>query len=266
MNSPPETDDIWAELQRDAQKLAVEDPLLEKFVQVSIIENPNVVAAAARILSERLATDTVPKEDLHAILTHALAPVARVICTDAQAYLRRDSACRDILTPFLFYKGFHATVTYRAAHRLWHEGKRGSAMWLQNRMTEVFSIDIHPAAQIDEGLMIDRGTGVVIGETAIIGKDVSIMQGVTLGGTGKETHDRHPIIRDSVLVSSGAKVLGRIEIGIGAKIGAGSVVLEDIPAYRTAVGVPAVVVGRPRSKTPSLDMDHTLNDDQHKQG
>lgn len=259
-------DGIWDDLLRYAQKLAVEDPLLAKFVQVSIIENPNVVAVMARILSDRLATDTVLKEDLHAVITHALAPVTRAICTDAQAYLKRDSACRNILTPFLFYKGFHATVTYRAAHRLWHEGKRGSAMWLQNRMTEVFSIDIHPAAQIDEGLMIDHGTGVVIGETAIIGKDVSIMQGVTLGGTGKDTGDRHPIIRDSVLVSSGAKVLGRIEIGNGAKIGAGSVVLEDIPAYRTAVGVPAIVVGQPRSKTPSLDMDHTLKDDQHKRG
>lgn len=259
------TEDIWTELQRDAQKLASEDPFLTRFVQVSIIETPNVVAATARILSDRLATNTVLKEDLNAVLTDALAPVARIICTDAQAYLKRDSACRDILTPFLFYKGFHATATYRAAHRLWHEGKRGSALWLQNRMTEVFSIDIHPAAHIDEGLMIDHGTGVVIGETAVIGKDVSIMQGVTLGGTGKDTGDRHPIIRDSVLVSSGAKVLGRIEIGTGAKIGAGSVVLEDIPAYSTAVGVPALLVGQPRSKTPSLDMDHTLKDDQHRQ-
>jgi len=262
----PVTEDIWAEMQRDAHKLALENPLLAKFVQVSIIANPNVVAGTARILSERLATETVLKEDLNAILTHALAPVARVICIDAQAYLQRDSACRDILTPFLFYKGFHATATYRAAHSLWQEAKHGSAMWLQNRMTEVFSIDIHPAAQIDEGLMIDHGTGVVIGETAVIGKDVSIMQGVTLGGTGKETHNRHPIIRDSVLVSSGAKVLGRIEIGAGVKIGAGSVVLQDIPAYSTAVGVPAVVVGRPKSKTPSLDMDHTLKDDQQKRG
>lgn len=266
MDRHPEIQDIWAELQRDAQKLAIEDPLLARFVQVSIIENPNVVATMARILSDRLATETVQQGDLSAVLAHALAPVARVICTDAQAYLKRDSACRDILTPFLFYKGFHAIVTYRAAHRLWCEGKRGSALWLQNRMTEVFSIDIHPAAQIDEGLMIDHGTGVVIGETAVIGKDVSIMQGVTLGGTGKETHDRHPIIRDSVLVSSGAKVLGRIEIGTGAKIGAGSVVLDDIPAYSTAVGVPATVVGKPRSKTPSLDMDHTLKDDQRQPG
>jgi serine O-acetyltransferase len=262
----PLDEDIWSDLQRNAQKLAVEDPLLARFVQVSIIETPNIIAATARILSDRLATNTVLKEDLYAILTDSLAPAARIICTDAQAYLKRDSACRDIVTPFLFYKGFHATATYRAAHRLWHEGKRGTALWLQNRMTGVFSIDIHPAAQIDEGLMIDHGTGVVIGETAVIGKDVSIMQGVTLGGTGKDTGDRHPIIRDCVLVSSGAKVLGRIEIGTGAKIGAGSVVLEDIPAYTTAVGVPALFVGQPRSKTPSLDMDHTLKDDQHRQG
>lgn len=133
-------------------------------------------------------------------------------------------------------------------------------------LSAVFSIDIHPAAQIDEGLMIDHGTGVVIGETAIIGKDVSLMQGVTLGGTGKDSHDRHPIIRDNVLVSSGAKVLGRIEIGSGAKIGAGSVVLEDIPAHSTAVGVPATVVGQPRSKTPSLEMDHTMKGDQKRRG
>lgn len=266
MESRPVTKDIWVELQRDAQKLAIEEPLIANFVRVSILETLNVVAAMARILSDRLATDSVLKEDLYTILTDALAPVARAICTDAQAYVKRDSACRDILTPCLFYKGFHATVTYRAAHRLWHEGKRGSAMWLQNRMTEVFAIDIHPAAQIGEGLMIDHGTGVVIGETAIIGRDVSIMQGVTLGGTGKNTGDRHPIIRDSVLVSSGAKVLGRIEIGTGAKIGAGSVVLQDIPAHSTAVGVPAIVVGKPRSKTPSLEMDHTLKDDQLTQG
>lgn len=130
MDSHPLIEGIWAELQREAQKLAVEDPLLARFVQVSILETPNVVAAKARIISERLATDTVLKEDLYAVLTHALAPVARVLCTDAQAYLKRDSACRDILTPFLFYKGFHATVIYRAAHRLWHEAQRGSAMWL----------------------------------------------------------------------------------------------------------------------------------------
>jgi serine O-acetyltransferase len=177
---------------------------------------------------------------------------------DLRAVRDRDPACRRLSTPLLYFKGFHALEAHRVAHVLWGRERRGLARFFQNRASEAFGVDIHPAARIGRGIFIDHGTGVVVGETAVIEDDVSLLQQVTLGGTGKETGDRHPKVRAGVLISAGAKILGNIEIGEGAKIGAGSVVLKDVPPHTTAVGVPARIVGSPPEAQPALEMDQSV--------
>jgi serine O-acetyltransferase len=179
---------------------------------------------------------------------------------DLKAVFERDPACKGYVQPFLFFKGFLALQTQRVAHWLWDEGRETMALYLQSRMSELFQVDIHPAARIGRGVFIDHGTGIVIGETAVIGDDVSMLHGVTLGGTGAERGDRHPKIGRGVLLSAGAKVLGNIEIGDYAKIAAGSVVLKPVPAGCTAAGVPARLVNCPTCEEPAKSMDHTLAD------
>jgi serine O-acetyltransferase len=161
-----------------------------------------------------------------------------------------------LCTPFLYFKGFHALQTHRIGHWLWNHGRESLALFFQNQMSVEFGVDIHPAARLGHGIMLDHATGVVIGETAVVGNNVSILQSVTLGGTGKDEGDRHPKIGDGVLISAGAKILGNIRVGDGAKVGAGSVVLENVPAHTTVAGVPARIVGRPSSDQPALEMDH----------
>ena len=182
--------------------------------------------------------------------------IRRAVRLDLQAVEDRDSACHEIYIPFLYFKGFHALQTYRVAHWLWKAGRQSLALFFQNRMSTEFGVDIHPAARLGHGIMLDHATGLVIGETAVVGNNVSMLQSVTLGGTGKDEGDRHPKIGDGVLISAGAKILGNIRVGDGAKVGAGSVVLEDVPAHTTVAGVPARVVGRPASAQPALEMDH----------
>jgi serine O-acetyltransferase len=176
---------------------------------------------------------------------------------DMTAVFERDPACTSMLEPILYFKGFHALQSHRVAHSLWTQGRRSLASFLQNRISEAFGMDIHPAARIGRGIMIDHGTGVVIGETAVVEDDVSLLQGVTLGGTGKETGDRHPKVRRGALICAGATVLGNIEIGECAKVGAASVVLKDVPPRTTAVGVPARIVGS-CCEEPARAMDHSL--------
>ena len=182
--------------------------------------------------------------------------IADAVRADLLAVLDRDSATHQLYIPFLYYKGFHALQAHRVAHWLWNQGREALALFFQNRVSTEFGVDIHPAARLGQGIMLDHATGLVIGETARVGNKVSILQSVTLGGTGKEDGDRHPKIGDGVLISAGAKILGNIAVGTGAKVGAGSVVLEPVEAHTTVAGVPARVVGRPSSDTPALDMDH----------
>jgi serine O-acetyltransferase len=177
---------------------------------------------------------------------------------DLLAVRERDPACPDYITPFLFYKGFQALQTYRLTHAIWRQGRLHLANHLQSRSSAVFGVDIHPAARIGCGVLIDHGTGVVIGETAVVEDDVSILQAVTLGGTGKEHGDRHPKVRRGVLLGAGAKVLGNIEIGEGAKVGAGSIVLQDVAPHTTVVGVPARPVATNLIDLPAFTMDHSL--------
>ena len=174
------------------------------------------------------------------------------------AIKERDPACQSSLEPLLFYKGFLAISTYRVAHFLWNSGRKPLALYFQSICSEAFGVDIHPAARIGCGILLDHATSVVVGETAIIEDNVSILHEVTLGGTGKEQGDRHPIVRSGVLIGAGAKLLGRIEIGQCAKIGAGSVVLEDVAERKTVAGVPAVVVGESDSEAPAMDMNQSL--------
>ena len=177
---------------------------------------------------------------------------------DILATYARDPACPDLSTPFLFFKGFHALQAHRVAHWLWIQGRTTLAAFFQNQIGAGLGVDFHPAARVGAGIMLDHATGIVVGETAVIEDDVSILHSVTLGGSGKESGDRHPKIRRGVLLAAGCKVIGNIEVGVGAKVGAGSVVLHDVPAHTTVAGVPAVVVGRPTASAPALDMDQSL--------
>jgi serine O-acetyltransferase len=178
--------------------------------------------------------------------------------SDLVAIRERDPACPDLVTPFLYFKGYQALQVHRVAHWLWRSGRRHLAGHLQSRSSELFGMDVHPAAVLGRRILIDHGTGIVIGETCVLEDDVSMLQGVTLGGTGKHQGDRHPKIRRGVLIGAGAKVLGNIVIGEGAKIGAGSIVLEPVPPYTTVVGNPARRVGTKHSNMPAFTMDQTL--------
>ena len=177
---------------------------------------------------------------------------------DLQAVFERDPACKGYLQPFLFFKGWLAVQTHRVAHALWRQGRETLAFYLQSRASELFQVDIHPGAKMGSGLFLDHGTGIVIGETAVVGDDVSMLHGVTLGGTGAERGDRHPKIGRGVLLGAGAKVLGNIVVGDYAKIASGSVVLKPVPAGCTAAGVPARLVNCPTCPEPARSMDHTL--------
>ena len=197
---------------------------------------------------------------LYELYLHALGKepsIGEAVRADITAYYERDPACDQYCLPLLYFKGYHTIQAHRINHCLWKEGRKTLAYFLQNRASEVFGVDIHPAARFGQGIMIDHGTGVVIGETAVLGNDISILHGVILGGSGKEGGDRHPKIGDGVMIGANASILGNIRIGDNSKIGAGSVVVADVPSSITVVGVPAKLVGR-SVKTPSADMDQSL--------
>lgn len=257
------TDNTWEEIRKNALLQTTSEPVLADFLHATVLNHDSLEEALSFHLSYKLESSALGAESLREIIGTALnnePNIGSAVRADLLAINERDSACQSVCTPFLFYKGFHALQAYRIAHHLWQQGRHALAFFLQNRISVVFSVDIHPAAIIGQGIMLDHGTGIVIGETAIVENDVSIMQAVTLGGTGKETGDRHPKVRSGVLISAGAKILGNIEIGHCAKIGAGSVVLKDVAPRTTVAGVPAKLVSCTGCDHPSLDMDHLLND------
>ena len=252
---------VWKQVRREAEQERAREPALGEFLDSTILSRKGLADSLAWILSHELASPMVSQERLRELFdeVHAGDPaIGEGARADLQAVRDRDPALETYFPALLFFKGFHALQAYRIAHRLWNEGRTLAALLVQSRMALVYGVDIHPAARIGRGIMIDHATGVVVGETAVIEDAVSILHEVTLGGTGKETGDRHPKVRAGVLIGAGAKLLGNVEIGAGAKVGAGSVVLADVPAHRTVVGVPAVVVGTPESDTPALTMDHRL--------
>lgn len=236
--------------------------MLRHLVDDVILSRDSLATALGARLARRLAREDMPRHTMEPLLTSVFEEEPRTVHSavrDMQAMFDRDPACFSLLEPLLFFKGFLALTTYRAAHQLWNERRRWLALYLQSITSETFAVDIHPAARIGCGLLLDHATSFVVGETAIIEDDVSILHEVTLGGTGKETGDRHPIVRSGVLLGAGAKILGRVEIGEGAKVGAGSVVLSDVPPHTTVAGVPAVVVGQAFEENPAIAMNQRLD-------
>ncbi len=241
--------------------MAASEPMLASYLHASVLNHRTLEDSLSYLLAGRLASAYFSAMSFREIIDDAFcasAEIQEAIRCDLTAIVDRDPAARGVAQPFLHYKGFHALQAYRVAHWLWQHERHALAFFCQNRISEVFGIDIHPAARIGKGILIDHGTGVVIGETAVVGDNVSMLHEVTLGGTGKETGDRHPKVGHGVLLGAGAKVLGNVRIGDGAKIGAGSVVLNDVPPHTTVAGVPAKIVGRPRTEAPALSMDQHI--------
>ena len=256
---PTNQDPIWERILEETAGHAAEEPILASFLHATILNHPRLELALSFHLANQLDSPTASSLLLREVMLQALQSdpaIREAVRADLQAVEERDSACHELYIPFLYFKGFHALQTQRVSHWLWRQGRESLALFFQNRMSAEFGVDIHPAARMGSGIMLDHATGLVIGETAVVGNNVSILQSVTLGGTGKDEGDRHPKIGDGVLISAGAKILGNIGVGEGAKVGAGSVVLEDVPAHTTVAGVPAKVVGRPASDQPALEMDH----------
>ncbi len=257
-------DTLWQILRDEARAIAAQEPVLASSVHSIILHHQTLAEAISFHLANLLDSTAAPALLLREVCLDAMRSDTLILgnlCRDIIAYYERDAACDHYLMPVLYFKGFHALQAYRVAHWLWQQERKSLALHFQSRMSEVFAVDIHPAACIGGGIMIDHATGVVIGETAVIEDDVSMLHAVTLGGSGKQRGcDRHPKIRRGVLLSAGAKILGPVEIGEGAKIGAGSVVLADVPAHSTAAGVPARIIGKPSAEQPALDMDHKLGD------
>ena len=253
---------MWEHVRREAEREIEREPGLKGFIDSAILARTGIGDALAWTLSHELASPMVGQPRLRELFdeVHAHDPaIVDAACDDLQAVRDRDPALDTYCPALLFFKGYHALQAYRITHRLWNDRRETPALLVQSRMSQVYGVDVHPAAKIGRGIMIDHATGVVVGETAVVEDNVSILHEVTLGGTGKETGDRHPKVRAGVLIGAGAKLLGNIEIGPGAKIGAGSVVLADVPAHRTVAGVPAVEVGGTGSDTPALTMDHRLS-------
>ena len=255
-------DDFWNVLVSLSLQIVKKEPALEALMNKLVLTCRSFDQCLARIISSKLASYEVDRQQLFQICMQAYADNPNLLCdaiADVYAVVNRDPASSSIVRVLLFLKGPHVLESWRVSHWLWEKDRKDFASFLQSRISDVFSVDIHPAAKIGKGLMLDHATNIVIGETAVIADTVSMLHDVTLGGTGKEQGDRHPKVGRGVMIGAGAKILGNIRIGEGAIVGAGSVVLRDVPAHTTVVGVPARVVGRPQMEMPSLDMDQTLS-------
>ncbi len=254
-------DPLWQSIREEVAAAAAREPVLASFLHASVLNHKTLEDALAFELASKLESPVLPAMLVRELIAEAMDEdpgIGKAMRADIRAVRERDPAATTFSEPFLYFKGFHALQAYRAAHWLWQQGRKALALYLQSRTSEVFGVDIHPAARIGKGILIDHATSVVVGETAVIEDNVSMLHEVTLGGTGKETGDRHPKVRHGVLIGAGAKILGNVEIGACAKVGAGSVVLEDVPAHCTVVGVPAQAVGDCCDEEPSRQMDHRI--------
>jgi serine O-acetyltransferase len=254
-------DPVWEKIREAAQSAASGEPVLAGTLHATILSQPRFESALSYHLARLVGTTEVPAALIRQTFDEALnsdPAIGLAARFDIVAVAERDPACTSHLDPLLWFKGYHALQTYRVAHWLWLQDRHALAHYLQSRGSALFGLDIHPGAVIGKGIFIDHGTGVVIGETAVVEDGVSMLHGVTLGGTGKERGDRHPKVRRGVLLGAGAKVLGNIEIGRCAKIAAGSVVLEPVPAGCTAAGVPARIIGCVDVPEPALEMDQRI--------
>lgn len=254
--------DLWDSIKREISDQVMAEPGLGTFYSRRILQHDSLGAALSDLLSMKLASPDIPQPALKPVFDEALRKDDSILAAtgkDLLATKERDPAVRFYSTALLYFKGFQALQAYRIGHWLWQQERHGMALWLQSQISEVFTVDIHPAARIGSGILVDHATGIVIGETCILDNNISIMQGATLGGTGKETGDRHPKIKCGVLIGTGAIIIGNVTIGEGAKVAAGSVVLDDVEPHTTVAGIPAVKVGKPRDEQPALDMNHEIN-------
>ncbi len=252
---------VWGVLVQRAHESISAEPKLAGMLEDVVCTRNNLAESVAARLSRKLSRRDMSRDELEPLIRALLRDNPQVvdcIATDLHACFTRDAACTCMLEPLLFFKGFHALATYRVSHILWNQGRHLMALLFQSIGSEVFGVDIHPAARIGCGIMLDHGTGIVVGETSIIENCVSMLHAVTLGGTGKETGNRHPIVRSGVMLGAGAKILGRVEIGECAKVAASSVVLTDVAAHTTVAGVPAVVVGSTGEDAPAMCMQQGL--------
>ncbi len=255
-------DPIWHTIRDDASRAAASEPAIGTFFHAAILNQPTLEAAVAHRIAARLDHADLPADLIRqafAAMIAADGSFAAALRTDLQAFYDRDPACHRYIEPLLYFKGFHAIQTHRLAHWLLQQGRRDYALYLQSLSSSVFQTDINPAARIGKGIFLDHATALVVGETAVIGDDVSLLHSVTLGGTGKEGSDRHPKIGHGVLIGAGAKILGNIKVGACSKIAAGSVVLSEVPDCKTVAGVPAKVVGDSGCSDPSRQMNQMLS-------
>lgn len=255
---------LWREIRQEAVLLSRSEPVLASFFHISLLNHAALASALAFLLASKIGDRDVQPMLVRQVCDEAYNADPNLVeaaAADSLAHYDRDPACSTYSMPLLYFKGFQAIQAYRVAHWLWRRQRHALALFLQNRISTVFDVDIHPGAQLGSGLMVDHATGLVIGETAVVGRDVSMLHGVTLGGCGTGKGPRHPQVGDGVLISAGAKLLGPVQIGDGAKVAAGSVVLTDVPSRTTVAGVPARPMGQPRGVQPALDMDQNLNGD-----
>ncbi|MDE3081677.1 MAG: serine O-acetyltransferase [Paracoccaceae bacterium] len=254
-------DPVWSRIRDEARVALRDEPLLGGLMHSNLLHHATMERALAYRFSLKLASGEIGEQILREIADEAYGAdptLGQAARADLVAVYDRDPACHRFLQPILFFKGYQAVQAYRVGHWLWTQGRRDMAYLIQMRVSEVFGVDIHPAARLGRGIMIDHAHSIVIGETAVVGDNVSMLHSVTLGGTGKEDGDRHPKIGNGVLIGAGAKVLGNIRVGDNSRIAAGSVVLQDVPCCKTVAGVPARVVGDAGCDQPAVKMDQLL--------
>ena len=255
-------DPIWEQVRREAEETSADEPVLASLIYATILSEPTLEDAVCHTVAHRL-QPSVDTGLLHKTFRQVLTEdpsLGDIFRADVMAVAKRDPACRRLIEPLFFFKGFVALQTHRFAHRLWQSGRKEFALYLQSQSSRVFAVDIHPAARLGKGMMLDHATGIVIGETAVVGDNCSMRHGVTLGGTGNERDDRHPKIGCGVMMGSGAKILGNIHIGDCVRVAAGSVVVQDVPPRRTVAGVPARDIGPAGCEEPALSMDQLVRD------
>ena len=257
-------DPVWSQVRREAEEISAAEPALGGFIYATVLDHDRLEDAVCHRLARRLQHSTLDTGLLHKLFNEVIAAEPALgdsFRADLMAVAKRDPACRRLIEPLLYFKGFHALETYRIAHSLWEAGRKDFALYLQSLTSRFLQVDIHPAAIIGKGIMFDHATGIVIGETAKIGDNCSLLHGVTLGGTGNEKGDRHPKIGRGVMIGAGAKILGNIQVGDCARVAAGSVVLNDVASRRTVAGVPAREIGFAGCEEPALAMDQMFRDD-----
>lgn len=256
---------LWQTICQEVAQAAQSEPMLASFLHLTVLRHDSFARVLAFHLSSKLSSSTMDARALYETFMRVLESSPSIVeaaVADVAACYDRDPACDQYCLPLLYFKGYHAIQSHRINHWLWNNNRQTLAYFLQNRASEVFGVDIHPAAVFGHGIMFDHGTGIVIGETAVLGNDISLLHGVTLGGSGKQSGDRHPKVGDGVMIGANASILGNIRIGNCAKIGAGSVVIRDVAAQTTVVGVPAKTVGASHN-VPAEDMEQSFNTDDY---